>query len=130
MLTIAMSVEFEELNDITIRTVAAMLVFPMEVDTITFEYDNKSDMFRLIFAFAMNGNSATSSVIFKHGTTIGVGNLLDALPRSTFLSGTGFLMAWTLGGFEAEVAGPIKRPVSLKFTNPALAESEKDPQPA
>jgi hypothetical protein len=120
MLTITMSVEFEELNDATIRSVAAMLVFPMEVHAITFEFNHERKLFQLQFAFVMNGNSATSSVIFKRGTSIGVGNLLDAMPHPTFLSGTEFLMAWNLGEFDAEIAGPVGRSIKLEFPNSAM----------
>lgn len=119
---ITMQVEIDVLDRATVKSLAAMLVFPMAVENVMFRR-TEFNTFELQFGFSMNGNIATSTVVFQSGHPMMVAVLLDSLPYPVFLSGTMFMFAWESAGFGADLNFRGNKPLKLDFPNPAMANA-------
>ncbi len=98
-----MIVEAEDL-DLYVDAIAAMLVFPPPLQVREIELKPGS----LTFMFAMNGNEATSTVVYKHGTVQAIAKILDAMPYPTFMDGGAFLTVAAFTGGVVSTTMNIK----------------------
>lgn len=117
MLKISMVVETKEL-DPYVEAIAQMLVFPPPMQVREIEVKPGS----VSFLFSVNGNEASSTVLFEQGSTQAVAQILDAMPYPTFLTSEPFLMMAAFSG-----GGAISSTVNFKNENhPANQAEEAD----